>query len=298
MARAQKSRPEQTRRSRIRLKLRDPKGAAVRGRAVALLLEHQPVAAEQVRIETDQGDQLEAEVPAGDFTVQVYAPGYEVDRRHVHLPPGKDSEVDVRLTPRKDKFHKPTLQQRLAPYGLAEAARDLQDLRIRPGESMVLDRRYSDDRVYRELRARSIADIKRWLGSPDNVLGHGQPKFGPSPRAELLPREDAQHLSSAELTADERTALSAVSREYIHGNSKAVSKYASVIDGYFLRNFAEGLLIPIFLFSVVEIGAGATLEIGASSSVFFASTLRIHATGVLSVVGTVKADIGTYERFT
>jgi hypothetical protein len=88
-----------------------------------------------------------------------------------------------------------------------------------------------------------------------------------------------------------------VSREYIYGNSKAVSKYASVIDGYFKRNFAEGLLIPIYLFSVVVIGPGATLEIGTGSSVFFASKLRIHSTGVLSVVGTVKADIGTYEEF-
>lgn len=209
----------------------------------------------------------------------------------------KDIEREVSLTRRTKPIEKPKLEERLKPYALApDAVRA--ELTLKRDMRVALDDRFPDKSAVHNLAAGTVADLKRWLGSPDNVLGHDRPKFGTLPDDRILEGVTVERFPPSKLTAEQRVALAAISREYLYGNSTSVSKYSPLIDGYFKSKFDKAILnIPLYGFSRVEIGPGATLEIGGSSSVFFTSLLRIHTSGTLSVVGSVKADIGRYEEF-
>ena len=287
---------ERRRRATLRLRLRDADGNPVRARAVALLLEHVPVGAEQSRLETEEGDVLEGKLAAGEYTLQLFAKGFDIVNGLVEVGRDDATEIDLQLTPREDDFRKPTLKERLARYDLSPDDIDAQPLVLRRGANLTLDRRFPDDRARRALPVRNMDDLRRWLGSPDDVFTHERPKFGDLPDPEILKDVSPERTPSSELSAPQRSALAAIAREYIHGNVAAVSGYQAVLDGYVTANLKE-VGIYAFLFSDVVIGPGATLEIGGSSSVFFATRLRIHTTGTLSVVGSVKADIGAYEEF-
>ena len=285
------------RRGRLVIRLRDENGHPVRTRTVALVMEHKPIAAAQYRFDSEDKDEISADLVAGGYTVQIYAVKHNVARHFARIEPDKTTEIDVTLIPKEGEFVKSTMAERLAVYGLAADKLSIQDLSVKRGEYLELDaRRYPDDRSFTRLYARSANDIKTWLGAPDGAFGHDQPIFGPVPALDKLSPEALKE--SYRLEPEARTTLAATAREFIHGNSKSVSQYEGMIDNQFKMRFPEGLLVSIFHFLTVTIGAGATLEIGGSTSVFFANRLRIHKTGTLSVVGTVKADIGTYEEFT
>lgn len=284
------------RRGRLVLRLRDDKGHAVKVRTVALVMEHKPAAAAQYRFDSDDKDEISAELAPGGYSIQVFAVKHDVARHFARIEPGKTTQIDVVLAARKGDFPKPTPAQRLAVYGLDAEKVSLQDLTVKRGQYFELDaRKLSDDRSFTRLHAKSIKDIKAWLGAPDSAFGHDQPIFGPLPALDRLSPEALKE--PQRLDPEVRTTLAATAREFIHGNSRTVSQYEGMINDQFVTRFPAGLLVSIFHYLTVTIDAGATLEIGGSTSVFYANRLRIHQTGTLSVVGTVKADIGTYEEF-
>jgi hypothetical protein len=94
-------------------------------------------------------------------------------------------------------------------------------------------------------------------------------------------------------------AIVAIANEYVHGNSRSVQRYESVLNDAIkltTRNLAAKLF-PLFFYRVVTIGAGATLEVGNGSAIFTCDELRIHKTGKLKPVNSVTIEIGTYTEF-
>ena len=268
-------------RGSVRLNVRDDAGRPVEGRQLIMFSQHGQTRNEQARFSAEDDGEFEANLPAGVYTMAVAAPGYTPVRQLVRLDHGESIALDVTMA--RSAKESPTFAERLAVYGLGEPDGELSKLDVREGESVSLDyRKQRDDSDYRLLRTDNIDDIKRWLGTPDEVFPHEEPIYGPPPPV-----------------ARSKEAFEAIAHEYIYGNSRSVSKYALALKSVMASFYKEGVaIIPLFLYSVVTIGPGATLTVGSGSTVFFCDELHIHRTGVLEVVGTVKLDVGSYSEFT
>jgi hypothetical protein len=271
---------------RLSVDLRDSSGQPIRSKTLLLLAENKPALANQFRLESDGRENISADFPPGPYSLQVFPVGFEVGRAFANIRSGQTTDIKLTLRPAPEP-PKPTLKERLAVYGLSPDQLKLSSLTVAAGQRIVLDfRRFQDKSAFSLLRPISVDDIKRWHGTPDRAFGHDQPRFGNLP---LLP-EGASPFHASLSTEG----LNSVAREYIYGNSKSVVKFANLINE-FIKNL--DIVVSIFHFIVVTIDAGAILEIGNGSSVFFADVLRIHKRGTLSVVGDMRVDVGQYEQF-
>ena len=272
---------------RLVVRLRDPRGSPFRERAVVFALEHRAIFAEQHRLESSGKDTVSVELPAGDYSLHAVAANHSVARGFVRVEPGRESDSILALAPAKAEPR--SLAERLQVYGIEVSSKEIQQLKLAPGEKIALDvDRYPDRRAYRVLKPRSIDDLKRWTGSPHNLFEHDRPRFGSFPHLELetLKGEPSQEVAGA---------LRAIAREYLHGNVKAVANYQPALTRYLVARRA--IDIGVFFFNIVTFNAGATLEIGRGSHVFVCDELHIHQQGTLAVVGEVRADIGRYVVF-
>lgn len=264
----------------------DEAGKPLDDKVLVLAVEHKPQFAEQFRIEGSGLEPLAAKLPPGLYSVQAVAAGRAVGRALATIHPREATELRLML-PRKE--YKPApLEERLQRYGIDMRHFEPQSLVLEPFQTVTLDyKTFYDRRCFVALTPQSLDDLKRWVGVSDEFFNHDEPRFGPLPKLEMRPGGSFD-------VADE-PALAAIAREYIHGNSKPVGAFRSVIDGI-LRG-REDAIVSVFFFRDVTINQGARLEIGKNSNVFTCNTLNIHRDGTLAVVGGVKADIGVYRVF-
>jgi hypothetical protein len=228
----------------------------------------------QYRVASKGGDDdIGGTFPAGSYTIQVFADGYDIAHKAVDLSASNPQCLSVLL--KKASFTKPTLAERLAVYGLKP--KQLEPLHVQSDSRLVLDyRTYENKKHFTVLRPNSVNDLKGWVGAPDNAFADNQPRFGEVPRGSL-------------------ESLDSVAREFIYGNSRAVAQFTQAIDEQ-LQQRDQLILVPIFFFTEVVIDNGATLVIGNGSSVFFADILTMYPAGVLQVVGDVRSDIGLLQQ--
>src|SRR6266516_2592426 len=266
---------QDTERGRLFIDVHDEGGQPITEPLHLYLRANVPQLGAQYHVTSKGGDDdISGEFPVGSYTLQLFAAGYDVAREAVHLTANHTTHLNLRL-PKRAQFSKPTLEERLAVYGLKPD--QLASIEVQKGQHVVLDyRKYEHPEPFTVLHPQSIHDLKRWLGAPDSAFGHNQPRFGALPPGEL-------------------ETLSAAAREYIYGNSRAVARYEAAINRQ-LQLRARLVLVPIFYFLDVTIYDGATLGIGNGSSVFFANTLTIYKTGTLRVSGPVRADIGILQQ--
>jgi hypothetical protein len=254
--------------------------------------EHSPKR-EQHRIKTKPGKGVATvSLPPGEYTMQILARGYETIRGLVKVNAESPSSVDAVLKPRKKRVR--TFEERLAKYGIDAKKMEIGELRVPARTTRVLN--YQTDREKRGfvmLRANTIAQVKQWVGSDDTRFGHKRPVFGRLPARKLIARADEVGHDIHKLNAVEREAIAAIAREYVQGNSSAVTQYESVLNKFII----EMCEIPLYVYTVVTIEAGATLEVGNGSAVFACDELRIHKTGTLKPVKSVTIEIGTYTEF-
>lgn len=184
-------------------------------------------------------------------------------------------------------------------YGLEVESLKIRSLDVPRGETMALNfmaHQNKDD--YRLLSAKSITDIKRWIGSDDRYFGHNAPVYGPLPDVARVAELIAKSQERAPISVSEIKLLDAIAHEYIHGNSRAVEQFSETLDTLIAVSQPRGRIhIAIFFFNIVTIGPGATLEVGNGSAVFTCDELHIHRTGTLKPVGSVKIEVGTYREF-
>lgn len=258
---------------------------------------HQGVRGQQQMMKARTGKEFSVELPAGEYTLQIQARGFETYRTLVEVDAQRTAKVAATLMPRRTQ--PPTFEERLAKYGISAKEVEIGDLDVAPRTTHELNHAKGccDGRGFRMLYADSISQMKRWIGSNDAKFGHDRPVFGALPPADLIPRLDGE-TDHRKLSAEQLQAITAIAREYVQGNSKAVQRYESLLDRAIkltTRDFAK--LFPLYFYRIVTIGAGATLVVGNGSAIFSCDELRIHRTGKLKPVNSVTIEIGTWKEF-
>jgi hypothetical protein len=246
--------------ARLHFTVADELGRPLAAAPQLLLSENVERLGKQYRLAGKPGlGELGGSFPAGIYTAQLFAKGHEVVRETIRLEPGQAQRRLVRLCRRA--YARPGPEARLAVYGL-EPGR-LASLTVRSGERVVLDQSSPHCVI---LRPASIWQLKAWIGAPDAAFAGTAPRFGTAP-----------------------SELDGALREFLYGNTRAVGDFQAALEARFAAAPAE---VPIFLFDAVTIEDCAVLEIGAGASVFFCTSLTMHAQGVVRAAGDVRADIG------
>lgn len=278
----------------LTVKLRDDEGVPLRARSTILIHENLPIGGGKYRLDREKDDIVSTDLPPGVYTVQVAVRGYAVEGGLAKIQLEETTELEFCLVPAV-KVSRPTLGDRLKTYGLSLKKLNLRALEIKPEQTVRLDfRKHKNPRDFTLLRARSIRDVRKWLGGPAGVFRHAEPRLGLLPDVAELPKEVSK---SAGIVGEHRIALAKLAEEYIYGNINTVAEYEPLLDGAFQMQFAAGMPVAVFHYKVVTINAGSRLEVGDGSSVFVADRLRIHKQGILAPVSTVRIDVGVYEEF-
>jgi hypothetical protein len=236
------------------------------------------------------------ELPRGEYTMQVLARGFETFRGLVQADPDRPFTVQASFKPRTKKPS--TFAERLAKYGIDASKTEIVDLNVPARTTRALNHKtHCDKHGFQMLSADSIAKFKQWIGSDDAKFGHDRPVFGPVPALKQVPQLSETGVRS--INPDDANAITAIAREYVHGNSKAVAQYESLLNEAIKATTRVDMfkVIPLFFYRVVTIGPGATLEVGNGSAIFTCDELRIHKTGRLKPVNSVTIEVGTYTEF-
>lgn len=175
-------------------------------------------------------------------------------------------------------------ESRLAVYGLAPS--DVLDdpLVIGPCKHVRLSG-YGDKMDHRglvRLKPKSLDDVKRWIGVPDEVgakraCGCEMPsaiRGGGSP-AEFRKLDVAMRRTMYDLAY-----------EYVHGDSRRVAAYKPHLNVIVNRAVITG----VFFRQDIDIYNGAVLEVGADIKILFARHIRIWVGGLLRITGDAKID--------
>lgn len=259
--------------------------------------EHRSENRKQHKITARTGKEVSVDLPSGEYTMQIAARGFETVRGLAEVDPKRPLSVEAALKPRQKKVL--TFEERLAKYGINATATEIGDLNVPPGTTMSLNHQNDrEKRGFKMLEADKISKIKEWVGSDDARFGHDRPVYGPLPDQKSVARLLADGVDFQKLAANEARAVMSIAREYVQGNSRAVSRYESVLNDAISATASLSLAqFPLYYYRVVTIGAGATLEVGNGSAIFTCDELRIHKTGKLKPVANVTIEIGTYTEF-
>ncbi len=269
---------------RIELHITDGAGKALNEQIVVILNENAAQFGHAVRLRRDKDGEISGEVPAGSYTLQALAKGYDAGHEFVEIHAGRTHKSSMKLTKGVEHPRTSVAERLEKRYGIKPAKENLQNLTVNRGERVSLNyRNYRDPAHVQVLRPKSVDDLKRWVGSPSGVFPGNHPRFGA-----LSPIKDAGG-GRATLSPDQQVGLNAIANEYLYGNAQAVpEKDLAALSNRFIQ---ATVFVPIFYYMDVVILDGATLEVGNGSSVFVCDTLTIHPKGTLRAVGDVRADI-------
>ena len=175
-------------------------------------------------------------------------------------------------------------ERRAAVYGLKPDQLFDHTLIVPANQHMRLsgERVKEDHPALRRLHPKSIDDVKRWIGVPDE-LGARRACSCKLPAA--VPGAE----SASDLRRGDPKALRAayeVAHEYVHGDSRRVAAYKPFLDKLVDRSWISIILLR----PDIDIYNGAVLEVGSDIKVLFARHIRIWKGGLLKIRGDVKID--------
>jgi hypothetical protein len=191
------------------------------------------------------------------------------------LPP-RGKQPDNRNDAREEK--------RAQVYGIKPDDLLEQPIVVGPGKYVRLsglDRKEKDKGLVR-LEPKDIDDVKRWIGVTDE-LGARRSCCGVLPAA-IPGVSSAAELRKLDL--ESQRAVRALAQEYVHGDSRTLTSYKSVLDHLVDRAVITG----VFLRQDIDIHSGSVLEIGRDIKVLFARHIRIWRGGQLKITGPTKID--------
>lgn len=130
-----------------------------------------------------------------------------------------------------------------------------------------------------ELRPKSIAQVKEWIGIPNSVARR-------YPRE--LPRLTNVRLGPPEVSRARTPALNRnlyqLAKAFVHGDSEGLDHYIPILD----KLLVEATIVGIFLLSDIDVYG--TLDIAPSLKVLLARDVRIWGDGVIRFHGAGKID--------
>lgn len=230
---------------------------------------------------------VEAELPPGKYFFQVAALEHRPVNFIEFLDSGSEQSRKLRLEPEKEP-RCPTFEERLKAYGLSPR-QAVESLKLEEREHRVIRNR-EDTPGLVHLKAKSLKDVKRFIGAPSDVFSHDEPRFG----VVKVDDEIIRRLRENKLDAEDRVVLNDLVREYLHGNEKANAQFIEELQVYIVEFLRPDFWFHIF--RTLTIPAGATYEFGPGTLVL--DELNIHRTGKLVPVGQCKFDIGVWREFT
>jgi hypothetical protein len=254
--------------------------------ATALVTEHRGFGNEQFMLKFQDNLATGRVLPEGGYTVAVFAPGYAPGRSYIEVVAGHTATVKADLQKGSSKIL--TFMERLHKYGLEKQGESAEDLSLTKGQLLRLDpNSHKANTAAHQLKLGSVDQVKNILGNPDAVFPGGEPRFGP-----VMADREPQGPVALDQSVNEgfRAAL----REYVYGNSASVAKWKNVLNKWVV---GEAINWPIFLYNIITVGPGATLQVASSGIV--CDILRVHTTGTVEVVapGPCTVDTGSYEDF-
>jgi hypothetical protein len=180
------------------------------------------------------------------------------------------------------------ITERLAPYRLAQNQLQMQDIRLEPNQQLMISRQnpqVSGRMVY--LQPNSIADLKAWIGIPDQAFTALRRPEEPAPSIVFsgLPTE---------LSASENASLYLAARSAVFGPSHTISPtIASTLSDWIRR---LGPRIPFFPANDIYLAAGSQMVIGPDVWVLFARHITVQETARIIVQGTsTKIDCASFR---
>lgn len=279
--------PYGPRRGRLQLRL---SGGAHPESLTLYFTEHRSEGRQQHVIKVRSEKDLHVDLPSGEYSMQIQARGYDTYRGLAVVDAHKPGVIEATLKPRSSKPR--SFEQRLAVYGIDTRQQRIVDLEVPRGQTRVLNAEHDREQPgLALLHAESIAQLKRWTGSDDARFNHDRSIYGALADTELLDQLLRERPNISRLDRRQWLAVKALAREYVNGNSASVAKYEPLLSQL------VKVRVPLYFYRVVTINAGATLEVGNGSAVFSCDELRIHKTGSLKPVNSVKIEIGTWKEF-
>lgn len=175
-------------------------------------------------------------------------------------------------------------KKRLAPYGIGWNQVLPGGLSVPPRKRLVLstDRAQCKDTGYVYLEPKTMDDVKRWIGVPDEVAAK---RVCPPP----CPTMGSFVEGSSELrnlTTEQVRALHEVGRTFVYGDSRRVAAHRDTLSALLV----DAIIIGVFVRKDIDIYPSAELVIGADVKVLWARHIRIWNGGALRVMGDAKVD--------
>jgi hypothetical protein len=250
--------------------------------ATALVTEHRPLEAQQYKLTFGGSAQVARKLPVGDYTVVVFAAGYQPFRKYTAVSAGQISTITASL--RKNTSPPPPFTDMLNKYGVKRDAASIPNLTVQAGTTLVLDPKspkLSLDIHYLELN--TIDQVKNVLGHPDKHWAPEISRFG-----NLVPTKP-----SSDNFATMTPALRGAYREYVYGNSLSVSGWTSALNNWVKANPVN---VGLWVYSDVYVGPGSVLQVGAEGLI--CNTLRV-VDGTVQATGNgpVRVEMNTYEEY-
>lgn len=185
-----------------------------------------------------------------------------------------------------------TAATRLAAYDLTEADGFSESLVVPQGKSLTLSAPAAGQKKagYVTLQPKTIDDVKRWIGVPDNV---GKRRNFPVLNASDLASVASQS-TAASLTKAQRVSLTNLAYQYVNGDSSVLAQVRDSIS----RLVADGVINGLYFLKDVDVLPNSELKLAANLKVFFARDIRIWKGGQITILGAMKVDcasiVGNY----
>jgi hypothetical protein len=190
-----------------------------------------------------------------------------------------------------------TLAERLKSFNLDLGTANPADIDVPANQELVLDASNTQFKAnLKYLEPKSLDDVKKWLGNPDEALA--KPTVGVRTIASALSIAPSRAVATSMLpsaiipvqpsyTQAESDDLHLLASAYVYGHSSSVDvKQKPALDSW-IANLK--VRIPVFVFNNINVAAGATLHVNISA--LFANYITVENTGRIKLRGGSKTSI-------
>jgi len=178
--------------------------------------------------------------------------------------------------------------ERLAVYGLQEPPRgEVRNLRLRRRRRLDLSHRNPPAGVRLELaRPRTLEDVKRMVGTPDDALRR---PARPTP-FDLRP---VTRRNFSRLTREQRVAYQSAIQTFVYQHSATLTEDDLKIILALYELMLVEIVIPVYICEDIVVASGATLSVEAGS-VLFANNITVEAGGVIAAGNYCTIDCNSF----